>query len=63
MRGVLRKWTPREKYFKYQNFLIRFHLSLFLECLDAILRKSEKSIYPINSFEVIVFLPRLNKIF
>ena len=36
MRGVSRKWTPRDKYFKYQNFPTHFRLSLFLECFGEI---------------------------
>ena len=32
MRDVLRKWTPREKCVKYQNFPTHFGLSLSLEC-------------------------------
>ena len=31
MRDVLRKWTPREKCFKHQNFLKHLGLSLSLE--------------------------------
>ena len=27
---MLHKWTPWDKYFKYQNFLTHFPLSLFL---------------------------------
>ena len=30
MRGVLRKWTPQDKYFEYQNFPTHFRLSLCL---------------------------------
>ena len=33
MRGVLRKWTTREKYFKYQSLPTHFRLSIFLEFL------------------------------
>ena len=60
MRLVLRKWTPRVKYFKYQNFPTDFRLSLFLICFGQIWRKSVKSIYPINLLKVVVFLPILN---
>ena len=38
----------------------RFRLSLFLECLGEIWRKSVKSIYPINSFKGVVILPKSN---
>ena len=55
MRGVLRKWTSRDKYFKYR-------LSLFLECFGEIGRKLVKSRYPINSFKVIAFLPILAQV-
>ena len=37
MRDVSRKWTQREKYFKYQNFPTHFRLSLLLECFGEIL--------------------------
>ena len=36
MRGALRKGTPRDKYFKYQNFPTHFRLSLFLECFGEV---------------------------
>ena len=39
MRGVLRKWTQRDKCFKYQNFPTYFRLSLLLECFGEILTK------------------------
>ena len=55
MRGVLRKWTSRDKYFKYR-------LSLFLECFGEIGRKLVKSRYPINSLKVIAFLPILAQV-
>ena len=55
MRGVLRKWTSRDKYFKYR-------LSLFLECFGEIGRKLVKSRYPINSLKVITFLPILAQV-
>ena len=48
MRGVLRKWTPRDKYFKYQNFPTHFCLSLFQKCFSEIWWKSDKSIYPVK---------------
>ena len=48
MRGVLRKWTPRDKYFKYQNFPTHFCLSLFQKCFNEIWWKSDKSIYPVK---------------
>ena len=60
MRGVLRKRTSQDKYFKYQNFSTHFRLSLFLECFGVIWRKSVKSIYPINSLKVVVILSKLN---
>ena len=60
MRDVLRKWTPREKYFEYQNFPTHFGLSLSLECSGEISRKSVKSAYPINSLKVDVFLQKSN---
>ena len=56
MRGVLRKWPPREKYVKYQNFPTPFGLLLSLECSGEISRKSVESAYPINSLKVDVFL-------
>ena len=31
---TLRKWTPREKYVKYQNFPTLFGVLLSLECFD-----------------------------
>ena len=61
MRGVLCKWTPRNKYFKYQDFPTFFRLSLFLECFGETWRKSVKFVYPINSLKVVVFLPESNK--
>ena len=36
VRGVLRKWTPRDKYFKYQNFPTYLRLSLLLKCFSDI---------------------------
>ena len=51
VRDMLWKWSPREKYFKYQNFLKRFCSSLFQECFGQILRKSFKYTCPINSIE------------
>ena len=33
---MLRKWTPRDKYSKYQNFPALFRLSLILECFGEI---------------------------
>ena len=53
---MLRKWTPREKYVKCQNFQTQFGLLLSLECSGEILRKSVESAYPINSLKVDVFL-------
>ena len=53
---MLRKWTPREKYVKYRNFLTHFGLLLSLECSGEISRKSVESAYPINSLKVDVFL-------
>ena len=35
MRGLLRKWTPRDKYFKYHDFPTH-PFSLFLECFGEI---------------------------
>ena len=40
MREVLRKRTPREKYFKYQNFPTQFRFLLFQECFGEIWRES-----------------------
>ena len=60
MRDVLRKWTPREKYVKYQNFPTHFGLSLYQECCGEISRQSVKSAYPINSLKVDVFLQKSN---
>ena len=37
MRGVLRKWTQRDKYFKYKNFPTYFRLSLLPECFGEIM--------------------------
>ena len=56
MRDVLRKWTPREKYVKYQNFPTHFGLLLSLKCSGEVSRKSVESAYPINSLKVDVFL-------
>ena len=56
MRDVLRKWTPREKYVKYQNFPTLFGSLLSLECPSEISEKSVESPYPINSLKVDVFL-------
>ena len=36
---MLRKWTPQDKYFSFQNFPTQFHFSLFLECCGEIWRK------------------------
>ena len=58
MRDVLRKWTLREKYVKYQNFPRRFGLLLSLMCSDGVSRKSVESAYPINSLKVDVFLQK-----
>ena len=58
MRDVLRKWMPREKYVKHQNFPTHFCLSLSLECSGEISRQSAKSAYPINSVKVDVFLSK-----
>ena len=60
MRDVLHKWTPREKYFKYQNFPTLFRFSLTLEGFAEISRKSVESTYPINSLKVDVFLLKSN---
>ena len=51
VQDVLRKWTPREIYVKYQNFPTQFGLLLSLECSVKISRKSFESSYP-------VFLPK-----
>ena len=55
---MVRKWTPREKYVKYQNFPTHFGLLLSLECFGEISQKSVESAYPINSLKVDVFLPK-----
>jgi len=60
MRDVLRKWAPREKGVKYQNFPTHFGLSLSLECSVEISQKSIKSAYPINSLKVDVFHQKSN---
>ena len=60
MRDVLRKWTPLEKYFKYQNFPTHFRCSLSLKGFGEISRKSVESTYPINSLKVDVFLLKSN---
>ena len=44
--GIWRKWTPRYKYFKYQNFPAHFRLSLFLECFGEILTKIDQIYIP-----------------
>ena len=49
MRGVLRKWTPRDKYFKYQKFPDTLSLPLFLECFCENLTKIDQ-IYVPNRF-------------
>ena len=54
----MHKWTPREKYVKYQNFPTHFGLLLSLECFGEISQKSVESAYPINSLKVDVFLPK-----
>ena len=56
MRDVLRKWTPREKYVKYQNFPTLFGVLLSLERSGKISRNSVESAYPVNSLKVDVFL-------
>ena len=56
MRDVLRKWTPREKYVKYQHFSTALGSLLSLECPREISEKSVESPYPINSLKVDVFL-------
>ena len=53
---MLRKWTAREKYVKYQNFPTPFSLLLSRECSGEISRKSVEYAYPINSLKVDVFL-------
>ena len=55
-RDIVRKWTPREKYDKYQHFLTNFGLLLSVECSDEVSRKSVESAYPINSLKGDVFL-------
>ena len=55
---MLRKWTPPEKYDKYQNFLTKLGLLLSLECSDIVLRKSVESAYPINSLKMDVILQK-----
>ena len=60
MRDVLRKWTPRGKGVKYQNFPTHFGLSLSLECSGEISQQSIKSTYPINSLKVDVFRQKSN---
>ena len=49
---MLRKQSPREKYFENQNSLPPFCLSLSLESSGQISRQSIKTTYPINSFKV-----------
>ena len=53
---MLRKWTPREKYDKYQHFLTNFGLLLSMECSDEVLRKSFESAYPIIIVIIIIIL-------
>ena len=60
MRDVLRKWTPRGKGVKYQNFPTHFGLSLSRECPGEISRQSVKSTYPINSLKVDVLRQKSN---
>jgi len=59
VRDVLRKWTPREKYVKYQNFPTYVGSLLSLECSNEVSRKSVESAYPVNSLKVDVFLQKL----
>ena len=52
--------SPREKYFKNDNFLTQFCLLLSVECFGHILRKSVKSTYPINFLKVDTFYKKSN---
>ena len=58
--GVLCKWMPQDKYFKYQNFPTYFLSSLFLECFGEIWQKLFKSLYPKNLPKEVVFLLKSN---
>ena len=58
MRDVLRKWTPCEKYVKYQNLPTHFGFLLCLECSEEVLRKHGDSAYLIKSRKVDVFLQK-----
>ena len=51
----LGKWTPREKYVKYENIPKYFGLLSFPECSGEISRKFVESAYPINALKVEVF--------
>ena len=53
---MLRKWTPREKYDKYQHFLTNFGLLLSMECSDEVSRKSFESAYPIIIIIIIIII-------
>ena len=57
---ALHKWSPWEKYFKYDNFLTPFCLLLSVECFGQILQKSVKSTYPINLLKVDTFYEKSN---
>ena len=56
---MFKDWMEQKPTWLYRD-APRFRLSLFLECLGEILRKSVKSIYPINSFKGVVILPKSN---
>ena len=45
-------------YFKYQNFSKNFCLPLFLVCFGEICLLIIMCVFPINSLEVVVFLPK-----
>ena len=60
MQGVLCKWMPQDKYFKYQNFPTYFLSSLFLECFGEIWQKLFKFLYPKNLPKEVLFLLKSN---
>ena len=55
-RDIVRKWTPREKYDKYQHFLTNFGLLLSVECSDEVSRKSVEFAYPIIIIIIIIII-------
>ena len=52
---MFRKWTPRDKYFKYQNFPTHF-LEHYSWNIFAKFDENRSNLYPINPLKVFVFL-------